>query len=359
MNIRSQRKTSVTVEFHQKVILSLQRFSHYSTLKKAALMIIAHQQSSFQDQIFNNCFLSMDTTNQGFVTFQEFKAFINEKEAAMPEREIRRIFRAIDQDRTNAIRFMEFLAASLEAATPISERMINDAFNHLDIDHTGYITLKSLQKLVGKRTFSKSEMVEIIRQADIVGDSRVSRDEFMVMMQQGPEEHRRLSEEKRRSRPKSNTVRRKLLSPRSLSPPPFRSSAPSPAPSDAGHDSEPPTICTEDDALSLPSTAQSEIAANEEGGDGYGSRQINVDDAGFYSTPATPTVMSDSEDANYPSANEKTKLGRFGTSGLEKVASLGDGPPKKSDLSENEIQKRCLVGRASRFEFSHGTGTTL
>uniref|UniRef100_A0A7S2S447 non-specific serine/threonine protein kinase n=1 Tax=Mucochytrium quahogii TaxID=96639 RepID=A0A7S2S447_9STRA len=181
---RYRRRGTSGREFELEVVRSMRKFAHYSRLKKAAMMIISHKQSDFQSQSFNHCFLAIDKSNKGYLSFEEVREFILARDSSVSEDEVIDIFNGMDQDSTGSIRYMEFLAASIETEFEITPKAASLAFDHLDTASTGVITMKSMQKLLGKG-FSKSEIADIIKESDIKGDQKISKDEFTEIMCSG------------------------------------------------------------------------------------------------------------------------------------------------------------------------------
>jgi hypothetical protein len=74
----------------------------------------------------------------------------------------------------------EFLAATIEAQGAISEERLAEAFDRLDSDDSGYIDADNLAEILGK-DFPREEIEEIIREADLSKDNRISYSEFLAL----------------------------------------------------------------------------------------------------------------------------------------------------------------------------------
>jgi hypothetical protein len=92
-------------------------------------------------------------------------------------------------DGTGRIRYTEFLAATIEAQGAISEERLAECFDRLDSDDSGYISAENLAELLGE-DFPREEIDEIIREADLTKDNRVSYSEFLALWEQKHEEER-------------------------------------------------------------------------------------------------------------------------------------------------------------------------
>jgi EF-hand domain pair len=84
-------------------------------------------------------------------------------------------------DRT--IRYTEFLAASLETQGPICEERLAEAFDRIDSHDRGYISVQSLQELLGY-DFPVDEIEDIIREVDIDKAGEISYNVFLDMFDQ-------------------------------------------------------------------------------------------------------------------------------------------------------------------------------
>ena len=95
-------------------------------------------------------------------------------------------------DGSGRIRYTEFLAATIEAQGAISEERLAEAFDRLDTDDSGYISADNLADLLGK-DFSREEIDDIIQEAAITEDNRVSYAEFLALWENKQECSRELA----------------------------------------------------------------------------------------------------------------------------------------------------------------------
>lgn len=72
---------------------SVLRFANYSKLQRMALMVIAHKSTSEEIGILRKLFQQYDTKKDGQLSFEEFKAAI--QEAGYSEQDYRSIFDAV------------------------------------------------------------------------------------------------------------------------------------------------------------------------------------------------------------------------------------------------------------------------
>lgn len=167
------------IELEKDCINSFRRFMHYTKLKKAALMVIAHKANTDKIQKLRKVFQQLDIYKTGTITPEELRIALERHNITGTE--VNTLFADLDQDRSGHIRYMEFLAATIETQKHISAEEMSIAFDHLDTDSSGYITKKNLQSLLGKQ-FSKDDVEEIIRESDLTNDGQISKAEFMTLM---------------------------------------------------------------------------------------------------------------------------------------------------------------------------------
>lgn len=180
--LKEKSGSNKEIEVERDVVDSLQRFTSYSRIKKAALMVVAHKSTGDDLKQLNEAFLSIDRNRTGVITVDELRHILQQH--GIEDEETQKLFDGLDQDKTGQIRYLEFLAATIETRAIINAAKLSDAFDHLDEDRSGFITEKNLKKLLGK-SFSDREIKEIIQECDLTGDKRVSREEFMKLMLRG------------------------------------------------------------------------------------------------------------------------------------------------------------------------------
>lgn len=166
-----------SVETMNAVQASIQRFSNYSTLKKLALMVVAHKSTSEEIGFLRQMAKKYDI-NKGGVDLNGFKAALLDYEYT--DEELMCIFKGVDIDNSGCINYYEFLAATIEAHGYINEERLAEAFDRLDSDDSGHITVCDLRELLGSEV-PKEYLDSIIDQADIVNDKRISYEEFLQL----------------------------------------------------------------------------------------------------------------------------------------------------------------------------------
>ncbi|KAG7355129.1 serine:threonine protein kinase [Nitzschia inconspicua] len=163
------------------------RYAGYTKLKRMALMVVAHKSTSAEIGILRKVFQKYDKRQDGCITFDQFCEAL--KESGHSTNDMKEMFEAVDLDGTGRIRYTEFLAATIEAQGAISEERLAECFDRLDADDSGFISAENLAELLGD-DFPKDEIAEIIKEADIGGDGKVSYAEFLSLWEQKHEEER-------------------------------------------------------------------------------------------------------------------------------------------------------------------------
>jgi Ca2+-binding EF-hand superfamily protein len=129
---------------------------------------------------------------------EQFKEALSQHYTYSDE-EMEKLFSGIDIDGTGRVHYSEFLAATIEAHGSIDEERLAEAFDRLDSDDTGYITVSNLQEFLGEGV-PTSYLDEVIDEADITHDHRISYPEFLALWNDEGDQMLRNSKEKVRSR---------------------------------------------------------------------------------------------------------------------------------------------------------------
>lgn len=94
-----------------------------------------------------------------------------------------------DLDANGTVDFPEFLTmvASRMHGTEDAEKEMLETFSHYDVNHTGYITASNLMHVMGRMgcRLTAEEAEEMIREADVDMDGRLSFDDFRRIMSSG------------------------------------------------------------------------------------------------------------------------------------------------------------------------------
>ena len=162
-----------------RVLTSIENYSTYSWMHRLALMVIAYRYSGEETAHLRRIFSSFDIDESGVLNSEELRVAFT-MHGKYTNDELESIFLALDMTGCGTISWTEFLAATIETIGPVSEDEFSSAFDHIDLDKSGYISTQNLKDILGDR-ISQNTLDRIIDEADIAGDHKIWRDEFMVL----------------------------------------------------------------------------------------------------------------------------------------------------------------------------------
>lgn len=167
------------------VLLSLKQFSKSSHLKKASLLYIASKIANDEIGKLRNIFQNADKNGDGEISKNEFMDIvrINSKVNTL---DLEVICTYLDTNKNGVIDYTEFIAGCLIRDSFTKEEWYKFTFDYFDHLHTGYITPDSLKESLSGGdlavNISKSEIENIINQADLNQDRKIDFDEFCHLM---------------------------------------------------------------------------------------------------------------------------------------------------------------------------------
>jgi len=170
-------------DIEQSVVTSLTNFVGYGRLKKAALMIIAHSKTQEELRELASAFKAMDTDNSGEITVAELRELLA-RHGIASDAQVQRVFDGVDVDHSGALQFSEFLAATVEARGVVDREAFSAAFDRI-AGGKSFITRADLTRLLGE---TSAVVRSIIAELDSNGDGVVSREEFMVLVDEREDE---------------------------------------------------------------------------------------------------------------------------------------------------------------------------
>jgi calcium-dependent protein kinase len=182
--INLPRKQSVVVDRMEDIQASIQAYSSYGTLKKLALLVVAHKSTSEEIGFLRKMFGAFDTSNDGEISYEEFCAAMSEN-YNYTENELQTLYRGINIDGTGKVHYKEFLAATMEAHGPIDEERLAEAFDRIDHDDSGTITIRDLGDFLGDGSIPDAHLERILSEADIDNDKNITYDEFLALWNDG------------------------------------------------------------------------------------------------------------------------------------------------------------------------------
>jgi calcium-dependent protein kinase len=156
----------------KEALRSLRQYTQGSRVKRAALQLLAQELTPEEVAELRDCFLSIDSTNEGTIRFAELKNAIRGDcpsedspvtspsfmSPVTPTAKLRRaksevfkqLFDVLDANGDEQIYYSDFLAATLNTRTRVREDAIRSAFHRLDADSSGAITANDFKKTLGE-----------------------------------------------------------------------------------------------------------------------------------------------------------------------------------------------------------------
>jgi calcium-dependent protein kinase len=168
---------------------AMHAFGSYETLKKLALMVVAYKSTNEEIGFLRKTFSKFDTSNDGEITLDEFKAALA-KNYTYTNEEMEELFRGIDIDGTGKVHYMEFLGATLEAHGSIDEERLAEAFDRIDCDDSGTITVKDLKDFLGE-DLPEAYLEKLIDEVGVSSDHVITYDDFLSLWNSQADEKRR------------------------------------------------------------------------------------------------------------------------------------------------------------------------
>lgn len=123
----------------------------------------------------------MDKDHTGMISFAELKqAFEMNATKSMSSQRIKSIMINVDYEGNGKINYSEFLAATVSVRSVLTNEKLYALFKHFDTDNSDFITPDNIREafLQNGRELSSQQTKNILRDHDIMGDGRLSFDEF-------------------------------------------------------------------------------------------------------------------------------------------------------------------------------------
>ncbi|XP_058748657.1 calmodulin-like protein 11 [Vicia villosa] len=132
----------------------------------------------------HEAFCLIDKNNDGFITEDELTTTIKSFDVNPTKEEIQNMISEVDINRRGSINFEEFLNIMSTQMKENISKELKEAFRIFDRDQDEYISaieLKDVMMRLGER-LTDEEVEQMIREADLDGDGKVSYEEFAKIM---------------------------------------------------------------------------------------------------------------------------------------------------------------------------------
>ncbi|KAI3791216.1 hypothetical protein L2E82_04898 [Cichorium intybus] len=167
----------------------IQQFSLMNKFKKKVIMVVAENLPDEQVHGLKQMFDEMDKDKNGSLTFEELKdglCTIGDQPLSDPD--VQMLMEAADLDENGVLNCEEFMVVAVHLKRISNDDHLRQAFHHFDKDNNGYIEYDELREsLFEEHQSSHNENLvhDIIHDADLDKDGRISYPEFAAMMTTG------------------------------------------------------------------------------------------------------------------------------------------------------------------------------
>ncbi|KAG5051789.1 hypothetical protein AAZX31_02G137500 [Glycine max] len=138
-----------------------------------------------QIAIFHEAFDVVDKDSDGFISVDELLSIVRSLEGNSTKEEIREMISEVDIDGNGrSVNFENFLKIMGRTMKENQTEELKDSFKVFDRDNDGYISATELRQVMVKlgERLTDEEVEQMIREADLDGDGRVSYEEFVRFM---------------------------------------------------------------------------------------------------------------------------------------------------------------------------------
>ena len=186
------------------VVQRLQRFATYGHLKQLVFRIIADEfnraarpvkpgnpKAQAQLEAVAGLFRDLDVDASGSVSYDELASGLGKLGFDLDSDEIEQLVKRMDGNHDGVLQLDEFMAGLVDWGELQEDSQwtswVSHAFLRLDRNGDGFISLSSLEELLGDDDDEERrlEARSMLREADANGDGRVSREEFTELLSMG------------------------------------------------------------------------------------------------------------------------------------------------------------------------------
>ncbi|XP_031130182.1 calcium-dependent protein kinase 24-like [Ipomoea triloba] len=178
------------VPLGEGVTTRIKQFTLMNKFKKRVLMVVAENLSQDQVESIKEMFHMMDTDKNGNLSFEELKDGLSMMEQHVADHDVELLMDAADVDGNGMLNCEEFITLAVHLTKLSNDDNLHKAFLIFDKDNSGYIELEELRDFLfdmDDDNAPKNDQVvqEIIFDADLDKDGRISFPEFKAMMTTG------------------------------------------------------------------------------------------------------------------------------------------------------------------------------
>uniref|UniRef100_A0A7S0FJV3 Non-specific serine/threonine protein kinase n=1 Tax=Pyrodinium bahamense TaxID=73915 RepID=A0A7S0FJV3_9DINO len=165
------------------IVDALRSFKEATQFRRACLSVMAWSLTNEERAQVRDAFIEIDKSRQGTITMGELKQVLGQKFEVTDE-QIKPIFEALDTSHNEEIHYSEFLAAMVSTRIAMHDDLLSATFRRFDIDNSGFITQDNMRTVLGE-SFDGAEVEELMKEADVSNDGKISYEEFIEYMKNG------------------------------------------------------------------------------------------------------------------------------------------------------------------------------
>merc|ERR1712217_506057 len=171
-----------------------QAYAEASQFRRACMSMMAWSLTNEERANVRNAFIELDKNKTGTITLCEMKQVLSQR-FDITDDEIKPIFEKLDATNDEEIHYTEFLAAMVSTRIALHDDMLTQTFRKFDVDNSGFITAENLKQVLGE-SFDGGEVSDIMKEADLTADGKISYDEFIAYLKDGAtnEKHARVAD---------------------------------------------------------------------------------------------------------------------------------------------------------------------
>uniref|UniRef100_A0A7S3JUW6 Calmodulin n=2 Tax=Aureoumbra lagunensis TaxID=44058 RepID=A0A7S3JUW6_9STRA len=185
--IKSKPRAATDKEKLAAVARRMRRFVRMTKLKRLALNVLSRELTGSELEHLHSVFRKIDKDGDGHITTTELHDALHDhlgfSDQSNPQDDehlsmIHQLMQAIDLSGDQKIDYPEFLAATMQRTAYLKEENMKKVFAQLDLDKTGFVTFQNLIDITG----SKKHAADLLEEADVNNDRKISYQEFKDIM---------------------------------------------------------------------------------------------------------------------------------------------------------------------------------
>ena len=196
-----QKSSEQSAAIPETVFKSLLKYKAKNKLWQEAFKIVVKNLSNTQINSLRQAFISLDTTNSGFITAHDLQESMKSHGFNLALEETEAIIRNCSYIQSGKINYSEFLVATLNKKALMNEEIMWEAFKIFDKKGQGKITAQDLDAALKQAgcEFTEQEFNELIAEAKLTSNSEIDYTNFKVIMNCFEEEEENIGQNRRAS----------------------------------------------------------------------------------------------------------------------------------------------------------------